>query len=144
MPIDQRLGQGELARRAGIPQNTLSLIELGHRSPTVTTLEKIAQGLGIGPAELLEEPDVPLAQAARAPRITADDIERQARSRVGYGKLAFWRQRADRFISDRRAEQQNGVVTRKGSWVLPTEPGGKPTWQEAVTISLEDPAVRAA
>jgi transcriptional regulator with XRE-family HTH domain len=60
---DARLAQGELARRAGIAQNTLSQIELGKTTPSVPTLEKIARGLNMNVSELLEEPAVPLDEA---------------------------------------------------------------------------------
>jgi transcriptional regulator with XRE-family HTH domain len=58
---EARLKQVELARRAGIAQNTLSQIELGHQVPSVSTLEKIARGLGVDLSELLREPTLPLA-----------------------------------------------------------------------------------
>ena len=53
---DAHLKQVELARRAGIAQNTLSQIELGNTVPSVATLEKIAHGLGVDLSELLKEP----------------------------------------------------------------------------------------
>ena len=53
---DRRLKQGELARRAGIAQNTLSRIELGETTPSVPTLKKIARGLSMDVSDLLEEP----------------------------------------------------------------------------------------
>src|SRR5215217_4190081 len=63
---DNRLNQGELARRSGIAQNTLSLIELGKATPSVPTLEKIARGLGVELSDLLvEEPVLP--EKAEAP-----------------------------------------------------------------------------
>jgi transcriptional regulator with XRE-family HTH domain len=58
-----RLKQVELARRAGIAQNTLSQIELGNTVPSVPTLEKIARGLGVSADELLREPALPLGRA---------------------------------------------------------------------------------
>jgi transcriptional regulator with XRE-family HTH domain len=139
--IDRRLGQGDLARRAGIAQNTLSLIELGQRSPTVTTLEKIARGLGVQPAELLERPDVPFDEARWVPRITADDVERQARSGSGFAKLATWSQQVVGFILDRRGEQQSGVVLPRGGLPRGGEQASQQEGYEAV--SLDDPEVRA-
>jgi transcriptional regulator with XRE-family HTH domain len=62
---DAHLNQRELARRAGIAQNTLSQIELGKTTPSVPTLEKLARELGIEASELLQEP-VPLADASEA------------------------------------------------------------------------------
>src|SRR5829696_252159 len=56
---DARLNQGELAHRAGIAQNTLSLIELGKTNASVPTLEKISRGLGIELSELLGESAAP-------------------------------------------------------------------------------------
>ena len=53
---DRRLKQVELARRAGIAQNTLSRIELGETTPSVPTLEKIARGLSMDVSDLLEDP----------------------------------------------------------------------------------------
>jgi transcriptional regulator with XRE-family HTH domain len=58
-----RLKQVELARRAGIAQNTLSQIELGNTVPSVPTLEKIARGLGVSADALLREPALPLGRA---------------------------------------------------------------------------------
>jgi transcriptional regulator with XRE-family HTH domain len=50
---DRRLKQGELARAAGIAQNTLSQIELGKTRPSVETATKLARVLGVGPEEIL-------------------------------------------------------------------------------------------
>jgi transcriptional regulator with XRE-family HTH domain len=63
---DRHLKQGELARRAGIAQNTLSQIELGKTTPSVPTLEKIARGLNLDLSELLLEEPVTLAEASEA------------------------------------------------------------------------------
>lgn len=60
---DAHLKQVELARRAGIAQNTLSQIELGRTVPAVPTLEKIAHGLGVDLSELVREPAFPLDSA---------------------------------------------------------------------------------
>jgi predicted transcriptional regulator len=43
---EQNLTQKELAKRAGIRQSNLSRIETGKCSPTVSTLQQIASGLG--------------------------------------------------------------------------------------------------
>jgi transcriptional regulator with XRE-family HTH domain len=64
---DAHLKQVELARRAGIAQNTLSQIELGNTVPSVPTLEKLARALGVPADELLKEP-VPLAGASETGR----------------------------------------------------------------------------
>jgi transcriptional regulator with XRE-family HTH domain len=59
---DARLSQGELARRAGIAQNTLSLAELEKSTPSIATLAALANALGVTVDELVRDP-APLAQA---------------------------------------------------------------------------------
>ena len=44
--MEQNLTQAELARRTGIRQSNLSRIENGNCSPTVATLQQIANGMG--------------------------------------------------------------------------------------------------
>ena len=51
----QGLSQAELGRRAKQSQSNIARIEEGGRSPTVGTLAKLAEGLGIEPAELLAD-----------------------------------------------------------------------------------------
>ncbi len=65
---DHRLNQSELARRAGIAQNTLSRIELGLHTPSLATLEKLARAMGVPVEDLLREGDkqtAPLTVALR-------------------------------------------------------------------------------
>ncbi len=78
-----RLKQGELARRAGIAQNTLSQIELGKTTPSVPTLEKIAWGLGVDLPQLLEEP----AAAQQWQSVLANVRERQSEVEAKVDKL---------------------------------------------------------
>ncbi len=140
------LSQEALAREAGVSLNLVNKLERGIvTDPHYSTLSSLARALELSVENLVRggEP-APLGDAPRSPRITSEDIERQARSGVGYGKLALWRQQIEGSVRDRRKERQTGVVARKAGWALPTETGGKPTWQEAVTIGLEDPVVRAA
>jgi transcriptional regulator with XRE-family HTH domain len=83
---DAHLKQVELARRAGIAQNTLSQIELGNTVPSVRTLEKIAHGLGVEASDLLERPPVPLAEAPEAGRLEEEPspaVEVQERREPG-------------------------------------------------------------
>lgn len=47
------LSQNELARRAGVSQSGLSYIESGEKSPSVDTLLRIADALGVTVSELL-------------------------------------------------------------------------------------------
>lgn len=67
----QRAGltQEELAFRAAISRNYVSLLELGQRSPTVDTLLRVAAALGTKASTLIEhvERQVPRVPAARTP-----------------------------------------------------------------------------
>ena len=44
--IEQKLTQKELAERTGIRQSNISRIENGNCSPTIATLQQIADGMG--------------------------------------------------------------------------------------------------
>jgi transcriptional regulator with XRE-family HTH domain len=59
---DRRLSQTELAAQASIARNTLNRIENGHLMPTAPVIERLAEGLGVAPGALFEEP-VPLDEA---------------------------------------------------------------------------------
>jgi len=60
------LSRQDLAARSGIPQETLSRLETGRRDPRPDTLRKLAAGLGIAVAELLEELSVTSVSASAA------------------------------------------------------------------------------
>lgn len=47
--------QEELADRTGLHRTYISGIERGVRNPTITIISKIANPLGVKPAQLLEE-----------------------------------------------------------------------------------------
>jgi transcriptional regulator with XRE-family HTH domain len=49
------MSQQELAERAGVTQNTVSEIELGHRDPHPATLRKLAKALDVEVAEFFRE-----------------------------------------------------------------------------------------
>ena len=58
------LSQEELARRAGVPLNRVGRIETGVvMDPHISTMNSIADGLGVPVAELLEGEEHPLAVA---------------------------------------------------------------------------------
>src|SRR3712207_9296209 len=61
--MDQELSQRELAQRAGLSMNAISLIERELRTPGINTLAKIAYALGVSPGELIEEPTLPKVDA---------------------------------------------------------------------------------
>ena len=44
--VEQKLTQKELAERTGIRQSNISRIENGNCSPTIATLQQIANGMG--------------------------------------------------------------------------------------------------
>lgn len=50
---ERGFSQEELAHRAGVDRTFVSGCERLVRNPTLTTLEKIARGLGVDPLELL-------------------------------------------------------------------------------------------
>ena len=47
--------QNRLSEEAGLSQTYISYLEAGTKSPTIKTLEKIAQALGVSISALLEE-----------------------------------------------------------------------------------------
>ncbi len=72
------LSQRELARRAGVPNGTVSMIELGQVSPSIASMKKVAAGLSLTLAEFFSidldgGPDVFFA-AADLPDVGGRDI----------------------------------------------------------------------
>ena len=53
---EHRVSQLELARRTGIFQPQLSALERGDTNPSLSTISKLAMGLGVPPYLLLFEP----------------------------------------------------------------------------------------
>jgi transcriptional regulator with XRE-family HTH domain len=49
------LSQDELAFRAGMTRNYVGALERGEQSPTLRTLDKLAEALGVSPLTLLGE-----------------------------------------------------------------------------------------
>lgn len=45
--LDQNVTQEEMAGRMHVPQGNVSRLESGKRTPTITTLQKAAQALGV-------------------------------------------------------------------------------------------------
>lgn len=43
----------QLAKRSGLTANYIGAVEMGHRDPSLSTMQKIAKGFGISLAELL-------------------------------------------------------------------------------------------
>jgi transcriptional regulator with XRE-family HTH domain len=46
--------QAELAERTGVAESTISRIESGLQRPRISTIRKVAAGLGVPPEELID------------------------------------------------------------------------------------------
>jgi transcriptional regulator with XRE-family HTH domain len=53
---EANLTQEKLAHRAGFHRNVVGLLERGEMSPTIRTVDKLAQALGVAPLDLLQQP----------------------------------------------------------------------------------------
>lgn len=56
--------QAELSERTGIAEATLSRIENGLQEPRISTIRKIANGLGVAPEELMDRAELETGKAA--------------------------------------------------------------------------------
>jgi len=50
----KQMTQGDICRKTGFDRSYISNVEAGKSNPTLTTLEKIAQALGVSSDELLK------------------------------------------------------------------------------------------
>ncbi|OCX66540.1 aldehyde dehydrogenase [Thioclava sp. SK-1] len=79
----RNLSQRALARRVGVPNSTISLIESGQTNPTIGALKRILDGVPIGLAEFFAfEPDLP-----RKVFFAADELREIGRGRVSYRQI---------------------------------------------------------
>lgn len=78
--------QARLAVTAGMDPATLNRIEQGKGNPNLKTLEKLADALGVGIADLLEE--APKAQAPSSPRPAKESHEERR----------HWKEETEEFI----------------------------------------------
>jgi transcriptional regulator with XRE-family HTH domain len=77
--IERGLSQAKLAARAEVDPSTINQIERGARNASPLTLRKLAQALGVGLAELLQETDSPKALRRSSPEpslFNGDEDER--------------------------------------------------------------------
>lgn len=79
----RNLSQRELARRVGLPNSTISLIESGRSNPTIGALKRILDGLPIGLAEFFAyEPEAP-----RRFFFAAGELREIGRGRISYRQI---------------------------------------------------------
>ncbi|MEI4473624.1 cupin domain-containing protein [Frigidibacter sp. MR17.24] len=77
------LSQRELARRVGVPNSTVSLIEANRTNPSVGALKRILDGLPVGLSEFF-------AQAPEAPRrafFAAEELVEIGKGRISYRRV---------------------------------------------------------
>lgn len=116
--IRTRLGmtQAQLARRCGVPQPHVHLIEAGKTSPRLNTLEKVLRGLGCT-LEVIARPESPLG----------DIVDRQARkvaeSRVRQvmGTMALEQQTPDVRTAREMVKEEAEKLRRKPTSALWSE-----------------------
>ncbi len=53
--VRQKLSQQTVARKCGLSVSYVSMLERGHRAPTLATLEALSHALGVSPLRLLDE-----------------------------------------------------------------------------------------
>ncbi len=79
----QKLSQRELAKRAGVTNSTISLIEANRANPSIGALKRILDGVPIGLAEFFAlEPDQP-----RKPFYRADELTEIGKGAVSYRQV---------------------------------------------------------
>lgn len=78
--VTRRLTQAGLARRAGLPRPTISALERGTLEPTLRTVRRLADGLGVRPGALVDG-ELPAAVTPR--RLSRATLERIAACLVG-------------------------------------------------------------
>ena len=84
--LTQKLSQRELAKRAGVTNSTISLIEANRANPSIGALKRILDGIPIGLAEFFAlEPGRP-----KSPFYRADEL-----TEIGKGAISY-RQVGDR------------------------------------------------
>jgi len=81
--VARNLSQRELARRVGLPNSTISLVESGRTNPTIGALKRILDGLPIGLAEFFAfEP-----QAPRKFFFEASELKEIGKGRISYRQI---------------------------------------------------------
>jgi transcriptional regulator with XRE-family HTH domain len=52
--LKKKMSQGDISRKLGVDRAYISSIENGRMNPTLTTLEKLAEAIGVNSSELLK------------------------------------------------------------------------------------------
>lgn len=52
--LKKKMSQGDISRKLGVDRAYISSIENGRMNPTLSTLEKLAEAIGINSSELLK------------------------------------------------------------------------------------------
>lgn len=63
--VEKGLTQEELGFEAGIRRTYVSILELGQQQPSLSTILKLASGLGVSAAEFIELVECRVAQEVR-------------------------------------------------------------------------------
>ncbi|MEI4486084.1 cupin domain-containing protein [Frigidibacter sp. MR17.14] len=79
----RKISQRELARRVGVPNSTISLIEANRTNPSVGALKRILDGLPIGLSEFFAwEPEAP-----RKAFFAAEELVEIGKGRISYRRV---------------------------------------------------------
>ncbi|MBK1664779.1 XRE family transcriptional regulator [Rhodospirillum rubrum] len=84
------LSQRELARRAGVTNGTISLIEQNHSSPSVASLRKVLQGIPMTLAEFFSQETPPPDQIVFRPHELAEltnEIQRRNEGAISFRQV---------------------------------------------------------
>jgi putative transcriptional regulator len=73
---EQGLSGAALAHKSGLTRNTVSRIELGHHTPSTSTLKKLAEGLGVEPGELFPKAESLLSSPVASFVDAVGDLEK--------------------------------------------------------------------
>ena len=116
---DAALTQVQLAERCGMPQSTISRIESGSTSGVdFETLDKVADALGVHPADLIAFNEVVFDHKGRT--YVVNDITREVET-VPEGATTVWAVRGTRLTFPTGAGTTPSQVIRKAKKLL-TEP----------------------
>lgn len=96
-----KLSQRELARRAGVTNATISLIEANQMNPSVGALKRVLDGLPMSLAEFFALEEVPVTAK---PFYAADELKEVGKGKISYRQVgADLRSRALQILVERYA-----------------------------------------